>query len=149
MSARACVLALGQFAAGDDGVGWAVLDEVRTHAPSGVELVRTTDALVLTDHLQTAGLVILVDAVLAPPPGRVLLLDVDDLAAQRACSTHALPVADAVALGRALSPACAHVNIVAITIDRPIGPTHALSPVVAAAVRPAAERVLDLLRART
>jgi hydrogenase maturation protease len=143
---RARVIALGQAAAGDDAVGLAVLEEVRRGGvPDGVELVHAAEDSALLALLETPAPVVLVDAVLGQPPGTVLELTPEELAASglRAVSTHGLGAAQAIALARTLaaeriSPL---IHIVGITIARPEKYTQALSPAVAAAVPRAAARV--------
>jgi hydrogenase maturation protease len=145
----ASVVGLGQPEAGDDGAGWAVLGALAGRVPSGVELVRAADASALIERLCRPGRVVIVDAVLGQPAGRVLVLSPEQLAAAPpAVSTHGLSAADAIALGRALAPDGATVALVGITIDRPSGAARGLSPPVANAIEPAAVAVLALLDER-
>ena len=54
MSPRARIIALGQAAAGDDGVGLAVLERLRAEGvPPDVELVRAPEDFALVHLLET------------------------------------------------------------------------------------------------
>ena len=51
MTTRARVIALGQAAAGDDGVGFAILEEIRRRGvPAGVELTSAPDPTALLER---------------------------------------------------------------------------------------------------
>jgi hydrogenase maturation protease len=147
---RARVIALGQAAAGDDGVGLAVLEALGAGGmPADIELVRAAEDVALVSLLETPAPVVLVDAVVGTPAGEVLELAPADLARRgvRAVSTHGIGVADAVELARTLTPAAVSpsIRIVAVTIERPAHYSQHLSPAVAAAVPRAAARVRALL----
>jgi hydrogenase maturation protease len=149
MGAR--VIALGQAAAGDDGVGFAIVDELRRRGvPGGVELMRAAEATALIPLLDTPALVVLVDAAEADPPGEVLVVAPDDLASMQVhcVSTHGVGVADVIALARQLSPdhVSRSIRIVAVTIARPDRLRVGLSAPVAAAVGRAADTVLELVK---
>jgi hydrogenase maturation protease len=144
------VIGLGQAAAGDDGVGLAVLDALGARGvPAGVELVRAPEDTALVALLETAVPVILVDAVLGSPAGEVLELDPAELAQRngRAVSTHGIGVADAVELARTLVPdgVAPSIRVVAVTIERPARYEVRLSPAVAAALPRAVAHVLALV----
>jgi hydrogenase maturation protease len=149
MSARTRVVGLGQKVAGDDGVGIAVLDELRRRrVPEGTELLHLTDPMDLVALLEQDKRVLLVDAVLASPPGVVVELGPEELSskASQPASSHGLGAAQAIELARALSPgAGASLRVVAVTIGRPDRYGVGLTPEVAAAVRKAADHVLELL----
>lgn len=147
---RARVIALGQAAAGDDGVGLAVLEALRTRGvPAGVELVRAPEDVALVSLLETRAPVVIVDAVLGNPAGEVLELAPAELARRggRAVSTHGIGVPEAVELARALAPTAVtpSIRVVAVTIARPARYEQRLSPAVAAALPRAVERVLALV----
>lgn len=143
------VVGMGQTAAGDDGVGRAVLDELgRRSVPRGTELIHLADPMSLVSLLESAERVVLVDAVLASPPGVVVELGAEELSskASQPASSHGLGAAQAIELARSLSPtAIPDVRVVAITIGRPDRYRMGLSPEVAAAVPKAADRILELL----
>lgn len=143
------VIAMGQAAAGDDGVGFAVLDRLRHDGVAAdVELVRADEDAALVDLLRTRQAVVIVDAVLGVPTGQVVDLQPDDLAAQglTPVSTHGLGVVQAIALAHAVAAdeITPTIRIVGITIERPDRYAQVLSPAVAAAVAPAAARVRAL-----
>jgi hydrogenase maturation protease len=149
VTARALVIGIGESAAGDDGVGWSVLDRLRTDGvPAGVDLLAVRDPSEIVDLLAGARPVILVDAIVGARPGEVLELLPDDLAARGAgaVSTHGVGVLQAIDLARVLNDAPAPaIRIVGIAIDRPTRAREGLSPPVAAAVVKASERVRALL----
>ena len=141
------VLAFGEPTAGDDAAGPAVLAALRGHGvPPGTALGHLRDPSALVTLLDDPLPTIVVDAVLAPPAGRVLDLSPDDLAAgiRERSSSHGLGVARAIGLARVLGADLEHLRIVAITIDAPRG--EGLSEPVAIAVPVAALHVLRLLR---
>ena len=149
MSVRTRVIALGQPAAGDDGVGFAVFEELRRRAiPPSVELFRANDATDLLLLLEPSTTVIVVDAAVGASPGQVLVLSTADLAREgvKTVSSHGVGVGEIVELARLLSPdrVGTSIHLVAITIERPDRFRATLSPNVVAAIARAADRVLDL-----
>jgi hydrogenase maturation protease len=143
------VIALGQAAAGDDGVGFAVLEELRRREiPPSVELLRANDSTALMWLLETSTAVVLVDAAVGANPGQVMVLDTADLAREgvQPVSSHGVGVREVVELARLLSPdrVGESIRIVAITIERPDRFRTSLSPNVAAAILRAADRVVEL-----
>jgi hydrogenase maturation protease len=151
MTTRARVIALGQAAAGDDGVGFAILEEIRRRGvPAGVELTSAPDPTALLALLETTDTVVLVDAVLGAIPGRVLQLEVEELSEQgEPLSSHGIGVSQLIGLARLLSPdrISPSICIVAVTIARPHRYRRCLSPVVAGVVATAAQQVLALVGA--
>ena len=152
VNTQARVIALGQPAAGDDGVGFAVLEEIRRRGvPAGVELISVADPTELLALLETTDDVVLVDAVLGATPGIVLQLAIEELAERglQGLSSHGIAVSQLIGLVRLLSPdqASPSVCFIAVTIARPQRFATRLSPAVAAAVATAAERVLALVQA--
>ncbi|MCK6470914.1 MAG: hydrogenase maturation protease [Planctomycetes bacterium] len=147
---RARVIGLGQSAAGDDGVGVAVVHAFREHGPpSGVEIHHLRDPSALAALLDANVPVVIVDAVLGSPSGAVVELTPEDLAtrAPLRVSSHGLGITEAIGLARVLNAGAdlPVIRIVAVTIARPIGYQDGLSAEVAAAVPRAAERVLQIL----
>ncbi len=147
---HARVIALGQAAAGDDGVALVILERLREcGVPESVELVHAADDLALVPLLETPVPVVIVDAVLHSPRGQVLVLTPEELARRglRPISTHGVGVCHAIELARTLAPerGAPSIRIVAVTISRPRRYTQRLSPTVAAAVPVAVERLLRLL----
>lgn len=154
MSGRVRVIGLGQAAAGDDQVGLAVIEHLRSlGASERLELLLAPEPSALLPLLETSAPVVLVDAVLAAPAGEVLVLEPDELAQRglSTMSTHGLGVAQAVALARLLSPSAVSPSIlvVGVCISRPERFRQGLSPEVAAAVPRAAEQVLRAVPSHT
>ena len=146
------VIGVGQAAAGDDGVGLAVIDELeRRGVPAGVELRRLADPSDLLSMLEGRQAVIIVDAVVSAPAGRVLELTLEALSALAPApvSSHGLGVAQALELARALAAGSEfpRVRVIAVAIALPEGRCEGLSAEVARAVREAAERVRRMVRA--
>ncbi len=145
---RVRVIGLGQAAAGDDGVGLEVLRALRQQTlPRGLELHAISDPSALVPWLEDGAPLILVDAARKDPPGQVLELSPEELAACASpLSSHGLAVADAIELARALAGGhLPPLRIVAITIARPERYGEGLSREVAQAVPAAAARVLALI----
>ncbi len=135
----ALVVALGQRVAGDDGAGLAVLDELRRRVlPQDVELRSLAEASSLVPLLETRRLVIVVDAVVGPEPGAVLVLSPADLARGSAMSvsSHGIGVGQAVELARTLygEALSSRIDIVGIAIAPPNRYAEGISPVIQAAV---------------
>jgi hydrogenase maturation protease len=127
MSMRTYVVGLGQPAAGDDGVGFAVLEELRRRAvPDETELLRVSDATDLISLLEGDARVVLVDAVLASPAGVVMELAPEDLSqrAPQPASSHGISAAQAIELTPAPNGAPPHIRVVAVTIGRPESLPH-------------------------
>jgi hydrogenase maturation protease len=147
---RARVIALGQAVAGDDAVGFAVLEHLRRMGPpAGTELVAAREATALIELLQTARRVIIVDAVVGHPQvGEVLDLPEEALAGgrpgPRPLSTHGVALGQAIELARVLAGGAAakEVSLVGVAIAPPQRYTCGLSPAVQAAVPVAARVVL-------
>jgi hydrogenase maturation protease len=144
------VFALGQPAAGDDGVGLAVLEALRAGGLGpDAELAMVLDPADLVPALGEPGPVVLVDAVVGPAPGTVLVLAPSDVAGWRSCSvsSHGIAMGTALALARSLSGGgeAADLTIVGIGIARPVVGRQGLSPAVAAAVPVAAASVRRLV----
>lgn len=149
---RARVIGLGQQAAGDDGVGLEVVAYLRRRGvPLGVELMAVREPSVLVPLLLAPAPVVLIDAVLADPPGKVLDLTFDALASRtpRPVSSHGLDLFGAMELARALGgdEVSGRLQVVAVSITRPRSLGLELSPEAAAAVPAAATRVLKTIAA--
>lgn len=146
------IIALGQAAAGDDAVGFAVLEELQHRGlPRDIELRRAEETTALIALLGGTERVVLVDAALGARPGDVMQLDIDELADQdvRPVSSHGMSVGAIVELARILAPdsVAPSIHLVAVTIARPDRCNHGLTPAVAAAVGRAADTVLELVTA--
>lgn len=152
MMPRARIIGLGQLAGGDDAVGIVVARELYRESPADVEIVEITDASALVTLLRDVDTAVVVDAVVAPPPGRLLEPSLDEVAASGAAylSTHGIGIGEAVALARALAPGSVarEIHVLGITIDEIAEPAHRLTARVADAVPRAAERALHLTAPR-
>lgn len=141
---RVAVTALGHPDRGDDAAGLLVADVLETTLPNDVPvLIHRGDPLSLLDRWSETDAVVCVDAA-APmgKPGRIHRVDLseDTLPPEGGTSSHALGLAEAVALGRALGLTPRSVIVYAIEgscFDTGAEP----SPEVAAAVAPAAEEI--------
>jgi hydrogenase maturation protease len=144
------VIGLGQAAAGDDGVGLAVLERIRQIGlPPGSELVEAREATALIELLQTENRVIIVDAVVGHPRvGEVLELPQEALVTgvrgPRPLSTHGVTLGEAIELARTLAAGsmAPEVSLVGVAIALPERYTCGLSPAVQAAIPEAARAVL-------
>lgn len=148
--APAIIVGIGHAAAGDDGVGLAVVREL---ACRGFAVRESADASILLGLLEEAHQVVVIDAVTgAGPPGSVVRIEPDALASAGATplSSHGLGVAEAIAIARCLyGPAALEaVAIIGVSIERPRAPTRGLSAEIAAAVRPAADLAAELVEGR-
>src|SRR3990172_10144127 len=148
MGAR--IIALGQPAAGDDGVGLAVLERLRAAVTGGVELCVAAAATDLLPLLPTPAPVVLVAARRGEPAGEVREVAPEALDARSpsAVSSHGLGVGETIATARALYPEtiAPRISVVAVAIGRPSSYREGLSPGVAAAVDGAAALALSLAR---
>jgi hydrogenase maturation protease len=146
---RAAVIALGNPLRADDGAGPAVLDALAGRVPDGVRLARSGgDPAELLEAFDGLERVVLVDAVrTGAPAGTLHRFDAaaGPLPARTAgASTHALGLAEALELARALGRLPASTLVVGIeAAGDETG--RALSARVAASVEPAAALVLDAL----
>ena len=151
------VIGLGNPILGDDGVGWRVIDEVERRLaampnPPPVILDRlAVGGFTLMERLSGAGRAILVDSVVTPGsiPGGVRVDPLEALASRPAAhldSGHDAPLASALAAGRALGARLPG-EVLAVTIE--VAPcdtfSERLSPLVAEAVPPAADAVMEVL----
>ncbi len=151
MSVRAKIIGIGQDAAGDDGIGIAIVRRLRqVHLPNGVELIEQADPLQLISQLTDGGeRVVLIDAVIdGGSAGRVLQIDPSQAAASNArmLSSHGIGLLEAIELARTVDEFAMprQIKIVGVTIERPTRYQVALSAHVAAAISPAAELALRL-----
>ena len=142
---RVCVIGVGNELLGDDAAGRAVARRLRSRLANGVRIIESDgDGTALIDAWQGAETVVLIDAVRSgAPPGTIHRFDAGTAPVPARLfhySTHAVNVADAVELSRALGtlPPCVIVyGIEAGRFDAGAG----LSPEVERAVEDVAERV--------
>lgn len=145
-SADVVVIGLGHPDRGDDAVGLRVAERLAGRLPPGASLVtRLDDEAALLAAWEHADAVIVVDCALTEDPiGTVRRLDAltESLPAERAASGHGGGLARAIALGRALDALPRHLGIYAVAGAR-LGMGEPMSPAVAAAIAPAADRIRE------
>lgn len=150
MSSRAKIIGIGQDAAGDDGIGIAIVRRLRQmHLPDGVEVIERAEPSGLISQLTDCERVILIDAVIdGGSSGRILQIDPSQAAFSNAemLSTHGIGLMEAIEIARTLDEAAManQIKIVGVTIERPTRYRAELSANVAAAISPAAELALSL-----
>ena len=113
----AVVIGVGNEYRRDDGVGPAVLAELRANLPTGVSLVLSDgEPTQLFDAWDGAPVAIVVDAVLCDPsaPGRVHRTTLTPPLAATAASTHGLGIPEAVRLAEVLDRAPARLVVFAV-----------------------------------
>jgi hydrogenase maturation protease len=144
VTAAPVVICLGNDLRGDDGAGLEVARLLRPLLPAHVALLESDgDPAEIVDAWAGAPLAVVVDAVVSgAPPGTVHHQAGLDARAGSRPSSHALGLADAIALGRALGRlpadlACYGIEAADLTLGRP------LSPAVRAAARSVAEAVAE------
>ncbi len=151
MSAR--VIALGQRAAGDDGVGPAILDRLRAAVARDVELVELAEASAVIPLLASPLPVVIVDAVMVDSGTEGDLVELDAAVLPRGVrpvSTHGLDLGRAVALARMLAAAgtlAPSIRFIGVTITRASPWVVGLSPRIQTAIPAAVARILALLAA--
>jgi hydrogenase maturation protease len=138
MPAPVLVIGLGNPLAGDDGVGWHVVEELeRRHLPADIELIRGgTDLLALQSQFEGRRHVILVDALLGTGNvGDVVVTDNADELDDRQGGAHQLSAVQALALMRAVVPAIRATRVTWITVEiGAVKPGAVLSPALRAAL---------------
>ena len=152
-SPHVLVVGLGHPDRGDDAVGLLVAERLVGRLPPGAVVVtRLDDEAALLAGWEGAGAAIVVDcAQTAGPAGTIRRLDAltEPLPGESATSSHGGSLARAIALGRALGNLPRHLGVYAISGAR-LRLGEPMSPAVASAVAPAADRiraeVVSLLR---
>jgi hydrogenase maturation protease len=149
---RVVIVGVGNLYRGDDAAGPAVIRALDARPlPEAVSLMYTDDPLTLVELLASAPALLLIDAIsAAAPPGTIHRFDAST---QRlpiefsSCSTHALGVAEAVELARALNAFPRHLAVYGIVGQR-FGVGDILSPAVECAVQGVADALVDELTLR-
>jgi len=142
------IIGVGQEWAGDDGVGLAVIRELRK-LDAQLDLVELDDPTQLIELLTDgADPVVLVDAVLDDgPSGRVLLIDLrSERSSKHLLSTHGVGVMEGIELARITHPDCVaqQVFVVGITVHEASHRGNGLSAPVEVAIRRAVAKALRL-----
>lgn len=145
------LITLGNSYRGDDGLGCAVAELVRSRLPANVTLIECQDCSDLVNLWAGASQVVLVDALVSgSQPGTLLRLELseDKLPFFRSSSTHALGIAEAVSLARTLNMLPHSLVFYGVeAVDFRLG--KGLSPAVAGALERLVERILEEFSART
>jgi len=142
------VIGIGQEAAGDDAVGFHVIAALKgrlCRPDIGLHVAR--DPIDLVDLAEGVDSLIVVDALVGPPPGSIHVLDLDAISREPpgGFSSHGIGVGQAIALAReVLAHPPREVKFVTVGIEPPTRYSTGLSPSIRAAVAQAADRVLHL-----
>ncbi|MFD7611611.1 hydrogenase maturation protease [Streptomyces sp. NPDC059828] len=148
---RTVVVGVGNDFRRDDGVGWAVVEKLRSRAcfdalPSGTELrICGGDPVRLIEWWEGADLAVVIDAACVHPghPGRVHRTELGARPPSRTAtaSSHGFGPGEAWSLARVLGRLPHQLVVYAVEVaDISVG--RGLSPVVAAAVDSVADRVI-------
>lgn len=144
MRLRVVVIGVGNPWRRDDGVGWAVAEGARRRLSSEVAVVESDgEASRLLDVWADRDLAVVVDAVRSgAAPGTIHVWggDVEMARTAPTVGTHALGLAEAIALGRALERLPARLVVVGVEASE-TDSGHGLSPAVAGAV----DEVIDVI----
>ena len=141
---RRVIIGVGNEYRRDDGIGPAVVEHLREHAPGSVVLTVTDgEPTQLLDAWDGADLAVIIDAVLCEPsvPGRIHRTEAVPQHAATP-STHGLGIPDAVRLADALDRAPRRLVVYAVEAGD-IGFGRELTPAVAAALPTVARAVLS------
>jgi hydrogenase maturation protease len=105
---RTAILGIGS-PFGDDRAGWLVIDalqvavDARVLAGAGIHIAALDrPGAALLEHMRGFDCVVLVDAMRSGAPGTIIAIDLDELKTAGLWSSHALGVAEALALGATL-----------------------------------------------
>jgi len=154
MTKRTLVLALGNPILSDDGVAFHVLERLRSRLTPSEDLVleeAATGGMDLLPFIMGFDLVLVIDAVKTRrhPPGTIRRFEPDDFQdSLHADSPHHTNFVTAIELGRRLHPEEMpdEIAILGIEADNILDFSEELTEPVAAAVPPAAEQALAILR---
>ena len=148
MTTRVVIIGVGNSWRGDDGVGWAVAEAAGRRLCSAVEVVESDgEPSRLIDAWADADLAVVVDAVRGDaPPGTVHVWadPPEGVRASPSAGSHALGLADAVALGRALHRLPTRLVVVGVEAHDTT-PGHGLSSPVADAVENAVDVIARVI----
>jgi hydrogenase maturation protease len=165
---KTLIIGLGNPILGDDGVGWAVAEQVRTalshRTPSALDSLESGEVDIEVDNASLGGLslmerltgaerVILIDSIFTGlktvgTVSQFTLSDLPDRSAGHSASAHDTSLRNALNVGRSMNidlPEDGNVFIVAIEAANVYDFSQELSPAVARAVPQAIKTVLDLL----
>ncbi len=151
--AKNLVLCLGNDILADDAVGIKVAEHLQGNLPQDTDLeVCSVSGLYLLDYLAGYDYAVIVDAftVKDPAPGKLQVFDMEaSTKPPVGPSPHYISLSDALAVGKAMGLKLPDkVTVVGIEVVDPYTFGKELTPGVAAAVKPAAQKVLEVLNAR-
>ncbi len=141
------VLGVGNSLRADDGVGQAVVERLGGLLPPDAAQLRAVYQLTpeLAADLADVALVVVVDAAAGVPAGDVVVSDLDAGASAGEPFSHSVDPAGLASLARVLYGASPRIVLVGIG-PASLEPGEGLSPIVAAAVATAAERIAAIVR---
>ncbi|MBT3338836.1 MAG: hydrogenase maturation protease [Anaerolineae bacterium] len=149
---KTLIIGLGNPILGDDGVGWAVADEIKPHTEIEIEKL-SLGGLSLMERISGYRRIILIDAIQSgsKPLGSVSVFPLKDLPnpfSGHSASAHDTSLLTALDTGRRLGvplPNNDEIIIVAIESENIYNFSEELSPPIAEAVPIAAEEVLKFI----
>lgn len=151
MKSRTVIIGIGNPWRRDDGVGWAVAEAVGHRLGPVVEVVESDgEPTRLLDAWAGIDVAVVVDAVRGDgAPGKIhVWADTPELpSAPRSTGSHALGLADAVALGRALHRLPKRLIVIGVEAHE-TSPGHGLSSAVAGAVEEAVDVIATIVASR-
>lgn len=132
---------------GDDRAAWRVVDRLQGRVPADVHLLALDrPGAALINWLPGVQRLVLIDALLATPVGRILRLDPTQLVEPGRFSSHALRLGECLRLAEALACLPGRVAVYGVTVGQ--SGSRSLSPPVAAAAAGLARSLGRELRAR-
>ena len=151
MTSRAVIIGVGNPWRRDDGIGWAVAEAVGQRLGPAVEVVESDgEPTRLRDAWAGVDVAVVVDAVRGGGvPGKIhVWADTPELpSAPPSTGSHALGLADAIALGRALDRLPTRLIVVGVEAHE-TSPGHGLSSAVAGAVEEAVDLIATIVASR-
>jgi hydrogenase maturation protease len=151
MNNKILLMGLGNDLRSDDGVGLAVVREVkkRLDDSNGIDVKESPEmGMALLDDLIGYNEVVLVDSVQTGkfPPGSLHELDENNLKVLHGASPHYMGISEVLALGRAIPLHMPHrLKIFAIEVNDPFTISTEISTAVSESIPTAATRVLKYL----
>ncbi|MCV7231299.1 hydrogenase maturation protease [Mycobacterium branderi] len=146
MTETAVVIGIGNSFRRDDGVGVVVAEQIAECGVPGLRAVTATgEPAALLEAWNKAARALVVDAAVGPTPGCIRRFAAAELDPEVVVSSHALGLAQTVALGRALGRMPG--ELVVFTVDvADTGHGVGLTPAVAAAVPKVVDAILAEFR---
>lgn len=156
---KTLIVGLGNPILGDDGVGWRIAERVQARLVAGLEGAADLEVdclalggLSLMERLVGYQRAIIIDAITTRqhPPGTLACFPLEalpDHAAGHTTAAHDTSLKTAIAVGRSMGASLPEmIIIVAVETEQVYNFSEELSPEVAAAITPAEQMVLDIIR---